>query len=111
VPSSSVKLSSATTLAVVAVVVPLAFTSGGYSPLAVGTITVVVWLALLARVLGGGAADAARPALVRAAVPLLILLALTVLSVEWTSSDESAFADAVRLAGYLGAFLRTSSRV
>ena len=36
---------------------------------------------------------------------LLILLALTVLSVEWTSSDESAFADAVRLAAYLGAFL------
>ena len=104
--SSRVNLRSLTTLAVVAAVVPLAFVSGGYSDLAVGSVAVIVWLAVVARVLGGGAAmDGIRSSFGWAAVALLALLVLTAASLGWSSSDEAGFADAVRLAGYLGAFV------
>ena len=104
--SSRVNLRSLTTLAVVAAVVPLAFVSGGYSDLAVGSIAVIVWLAVAARVLGGGAAmDGIRSEFGWAAAALLALLVLTAFSLGWSGSDEAGFADAVRLAGYLGAFV------
>lgn len=104
--SSRVNLRSLTTLAVVAAVVPLAFISGGYSDLAVGSVAVIVWLAVLARILGGGAAmDGVRSRFVWAAAALLALLAFTALSLAWTSSDESGFVDIVRLSVYLGSFV------
>ena len=104
--SSRGNFRSLTTLAVVAAVVPLAFVSGGYSDLAVGSVAMIVWFAVLARVLGGGAAmDGVRSSFVWASAALLALLALTALSLSWTSSDESGFVDVVRLAVYLGSFV------
>jgi len=86
--------------------VALALAGGGYSDLAVGVATAVVWAALLAGVLGGRLAAALPPpALLAAAAFLLALLGLTALSLSWTNSDESGFVEVVRLAGYLGVFL------
>lgn len=93
--------------ALVAVAVAaLALAGGGFGGVALGVTTALVWLALLVLVLAGRL-PTHRPGagLSAAAGCLLALLALTVLSTGWTSSDGAAFAEAVRLAGYLGALL------
>lgn len=89
-----------------AVVTALALPGGGFGGVALGIAVATVWLALIVLLLAGRlpAGDPA-PALIAAAACLLALLALTALSTGWTSSDETAFEEAVRLAGYLGAFL------
>lgn len=95
-----------TGLGAAAVTLALALAGGGYSDLALGAATVLVWVVLVVGVLAGRLARAEPPpAFVAAACLLTALLAITALSLDWTPSREAAFADAVRLAGYLGAFL------
>ncbi|MBA2522893.1 MAG: O-antigen ligase family protein [Solirubrobacterales bacterium] len=87
-------------------VLALALADGGYSDLALGVATALVWVVLVGGVLSGHVPHGeASGAVLAAAGCLLALLAMTVLSFGWTPSDESAFAEAVRIAGYLGAFL------
>lgn len=87
-------------------VAALALAGGGFGGVALGVATATVWLSLLVLLLAGRLpAGPPSPALLTGAFCLLALLALTVLSFGWTSSDESAFEEAVRLAGYLGVFV------
>lgn len=89
-----------------AAVVAVALAGGGFGGVALGTATGLVWAVLVVLVLVGVTPRAAPSSgLAAAAACLLALLALTVLSFGWTTSDEAAFEEAVRLAGYLGVFL------
>lgn len=96
---------SATGAIVALALVALACADGGYEPLAVGSVAVLVALLLLAGGLSGRLGRAPVPrSLVIAASCLGGLLVLTALSLDWSGSDAAGFVDAVRLAGYLGVF-------
>lgn len=96
----------ATGAAVAAALVALACADGGYEPLAVGSVAVLVALLLLAGSLSGRLSRAPAPrSLVIAATFLGGLLALTAMSLDWSGSDAAGFVDVVRLAGYLGVLL------
>lgn len=89
-----------------AAVLAVALAGGGFGGVALGIATAAVWLALVVLLLAGRLpVGQPSPALTAAAACLLALLALTILSTGWTSSDEAAFEEAVRLAGYLGVLL------
>jgi len=89
-----------------AVVVAVALAGGGFGGVALGIACGAVWVALAALLLAGWIpARDVPPGLWAAAACLLALLALTVLSIGWTSSAERAFEEAVRLAVYLGILL------
>lgn len=96
---------AATAIAVATVIVALSMAGGGYSGLAVGSATVTVWLLVLGVLLTGRGRPTARPAFATATLGLAALLGFTALSLGWASDDGAGFADAVRLAGYLGTFL------
>jgi hypothetical protein len=86
----------------------LAFDNGSYSPLTWGAAAVAVWWAVaLAAV---GVLPIARPAgparLVAAALAGLVVL--SVLSAFWAADASRAYADAARIALYLGAFVLVS---
>lgn len=84
----------------------VALAGGGFGGVALGVATALAWVALVVLVLVGVVPrEAPSPGLAAAAACLLALLALTILSFAWTTSDEGAFEEAVRLAGYLGVFL------
>ena len=89
-----------------AAVLAVALAGGGFGGVALGVATGLVWLLLgLLLLTGLLPARESAPGLVAAAACLLALLALTVISLGWTTSAESAFTEAVRLSGYLGVFL------
>ena len=89
-----------------AVLVAIALAGGGFAGDALGIATAAVWVAIVVLVLSG-VVSSRRPSagLVAGAACLLALLALTALSMGWTTGRETAFEEAVRLSGYLGLFL------
>ncbi len=89
-----------------AAVLSLALAGGGFGGVALGVATGLVWLLIVALVLVGRLPlREPLPPLFAAGACLLALLAVALLSLGWTDSDESAFDEAVRLAGYLGIFM------
>lgn len=84
----------------------LALPDGAYPGVALGAATTAVWV-LLAVALLSGRLDPIelRPGFLAASGCLAGLAAFTAISLSWTPDAGAGFDDAVRLAGYLGAFL------
>lgn len=89
-----------------AALIVIALLEGAYAGPALGAATVAIW-ALLAVVLLSGLLDPieVRPAFLAAGGCLAALAAFTALSLGWSPDAGAGFNDAVRLLGYLGAFL------
>lgn len=93
-------------VAIVAALLALALAAGGYSEVALGAATALVWLLVAVTALVRPDALRATPSpLALAALFLVALLAFTALSLGWGSDDGAGFIEVVRLAGYLGVFL------
>ena len=93
-------------IAVAAVIVGLSLAGGGYAGGATGVATALVWLLVVAVVLGGRVRlPAAGSQTLLAGGCLLALAGLTAFSLIWASDDGSGFADVVKVSGYAGAFI------
>ena len=104
-PKARRSVTGAPLVATSSAIVALSVASGGYSGLALGSATVVVWLLVLAVSLVQRDVAPLSEAFLAAAASLLALVAFTALSLAWATDDGSGFVDVVRLAGYLGAFV------
>ena len=89
---------------VAAVVLALALTAGGYSGVALGTATVIVWLLVVVALLRGRLEGVRSRPLAAACLCLIALAGLTAFSLAWARDDGAGFTDAVRVAGYAGTF-------
>jgi O-Antigen ligase len=92
-------------VAVAVIVVALALDSGGYGGVALGVATAAVWIALVVTVLGPGRERVLERSFLIAAGALAAIAILASFSLGWTLDRGTGFADVVRFAGYLGAFL------
>lgn len=102
-PGGAPSVPPATILVALAVLL-LALPSGGFSPLAVGVATLVVWIAAILIVLAAAASRIElelSPLLIWAGAAIAALAALTAISLGREVDDAVAFTDVVRLLGYL----------
>jgi hypothetical protein len=94
-------------LILAAAMLALALAGGGYSGVALGSATAVVWVIVLFLLLIGRLdppTRLGRPFLI-AIASLFALGALMALSLGWTSDAAEGFTEVVRVAGYLGVFV------
>jgi hypothetical protein len=92
-------------LATAVAVIAVALAGGGYGGVALGLGAIATWVAVIAVTLAPGETRLlARPFAVAVAA-LAVIALLAAVSLGWSIDRDNGFADAVRFAAYLGAFL------
>lgn len=92
-------------IAIAVAIVAVSMVDGGYGGVALGSVTVAIWAAIVLLSLFGDPERSLPAHFLVAAGALAVLAVLAALSLGWSPDPGAGFTDVVRLSAYLGVFV------